>query len=203
MDELFKYLIWVVLIIGLLNSIFKKKKKPVSGLPGSPNSPKDSSMGQESEPVYKRTRSEEIDTGTVYTPSPYRDQYNTRSYEQPVSSDVDEYAIQREIEKMFRNDFQPRVPERLSERVRETATVTAPPAAADSYFKTEEAKPVVRELVTDIVEERAREFEIQMNKKDDTFNRYSDIIRNKFRDAGDLKEYIIISEILGKPKAFE
>ena len=55
----------------------------------------------------------------------------------------------------------------------------------------------------DYTEERAKEFEKQLNKREYSSDWFNKSIKNKLQVPESLKDYIIISEILGKPKAFE
>jgi len=94
----------------------------------------------------------------------------------------DNFAITKEIEKLFRKD----IPEELSKSV-----------------KIEPIKIIETEVKKDYTEERAKEFEKQLNKRQYSSDWFNKNIRNKLQNPESLKDYIIISEILGKPKAFE
>jgi hypothetical protein len=77
----------------------------------------------------------------------------------------------------------------------------------ENLFKKDMAiEPVAiteEEVKRDYTEERAKEFERQLNKKEYNSDWFSKNITNKLQNPESLKDYIIISEILGKPKAFE
>ena len=97
-------------------------------------------------------------------------------YTQAGSLDAgeDNFAIMKEIENLFKKDM-----------------------AIEPVAITEE------EVKRDYTEERAKEFERQLNKKEYNSDWFSKNITNKLQNPESLKDYIIISEILGKPKAFE
>ena len=56
--------------------------------------------------------------------------------------------------------------------------------------------------VDSAIEKKAAEFEDSLWKKEKEFSGLALSIRSKFKSPSTLKEYIIFSEILGKPKAF-
>jgi hypothetical protein len=105
-------------------------------------------------------------------------------YTQSESLDAgeDSFAIMKEIEKLFRKDI---------------------PDESSSSVKIEPVKLVGAEVKRDYTEERAKEFEKQLNKREYSSDWFNKSIRNKLQVPESLKDYIIISEILGKPKAFE
>ena len=105
-------------------------------------------------------------------------------YTQSESLDAgeDDFAITKEIEKLFRKDI---------------------PDESSSSVKIEPVKLVEPEVKRDYTEERAKEFEKQLNKREYSSDWFNKSIRNKLQVPESLKDYIIISEILGKPKAFE
>jgi len=105
-------------------------------------------------------------------------------YTQAESLDAgeDNFAITKEIEKLFRKDI---------------------PDESSSSVKIEPVKIVEAEVKRDYTEERAKEFEKQLNKREYSSDWFNKSIRNKLQVPESLKDYIIISEILGEPKAFE
>ena len=99
----------------------------------------------------------------------------------PKSNDED-YTILNEIENLFKKDM---------------------PVEPITAAKVEEVKIVEPISNMSYIEERAKEFEKQVNKRKDDSDRFRMNIKNKLQNPESLKDYIIISEILGKPKAFE
>jgi hypothetical protein len=105
-------------------------------------------------------------------------------YTQAGSLDAgeDNFAIMKEIENLFEKDM---------------------PAKSASSIKIEPVKITEAEVKRDYTEERAKEFEKQLNKREYSSDWFNKSIRNKLQNPESLKDYIIISEILGKSKAFE
>jgi hypothetical protein len=94
----------------------------------------------------------------------------------------DNFAIMKEIEDLFKKDM---------------------PTKPSSPIKFEPLVTTGNEIKRDYTEERAKEFEKQLNKREYSSDWFNKNIRNKLQTPESLKDYIIISEILGKPKAFE
>jgi hypothetical protein len=94
----------------------------------------------------------------------------------------EDYTILNEIENLFKKEM---------------------PVEPTPVVKVEEAKIVEPISNMSYIEERAKEFEKQVNKRKDDSDMFRMNIRNKLQNPESLKDYIIISEILGKPKAFE
>jgi hypothetical protein len=97
-------------------------------------------------------------------------------------SNREDFAILKEIENLFKKDM---------------------PAEQRYPMKKEKGKEEMVDVNKDYIEERAKEFEKHDFKRKDNYDWFSINIRNKLRNPESLKDYIIISEILGKPKAFE
>jgi hypothetical protein len=98
------------------------------------------------------------------------------------------FEISQEIESLFRKEIPP-----------DTATpvVTAP------AVEIQELVAAVPDDNQAYIDERAKEFEKQLNSREYSSDWFNKNIRNKLQNPQSLKDYIIISEILGKPKAFE
>lgn len=94
----------------------------------------------------------------------------------------DNFTIMKEIENLFKKDM---------------------PSEASPSVKIKPAEITETGVKRDYTEERAREFEKQLNKKEYSSDWFNKNIRTKLRNPESLKDYIIISEILEKPKAFE
>jgi hypothetical protein len=107
-----------------------------------------------------------------------------KDYQQAESlgAGEDNFAITKEIENLFKKDM---------------------PAKSASSVKIEPVEITSTEVKRDYTEERAKEFEKQLNKREYSSDWFNKSIRNKLKTPESLKDYIIISEILGKPKAFE
>jgi hypothetical protein len=152
MDNFIQYVFYLIIIIAFLNSIFGKKKKAETKQ--IPQEP--ASQPYEREIDYKQS--------------------------EPLDAGEDNFAITKEIEKLFRKDI---------------------PIEALPTIKVEPVEITKTEIKSDFTEERAKEFEKQLNKREYSSDWFNKSIRNKLQIPESLKDYIIISEILGKPKAFE
>jgi hypothetical protein len=114
-------------------------------------------------------------------PKPYsRENVYTRT--ESLDAGEDNFEIMKEIENLFKKDQ---------------------PAKSPSAVKIEPVEITETEVKRDFTEERAKEFEKQLNKREYSSDWFNKSIRNKLQAPESLKDYIIISEILGKPKAFE
>jgi hypothetical protein len=199
-NEFFKYLIIVIFILGALRSLFKKSPQQQVKKPQQPDP---WSSGQES-PV-------------VYTP---RKVVN-------AEVDVDDYAIQREIEKMFGKAAAPAPKSISTYPEKQVSPENAAPSS--SYFpSTPEVNLKSPEIIVPSTlypsPEKAYAVSIPAGYDDNTkkemagviphapdnklsgdesSRRFRASVKLKLRNPESLKEYIIISEILGKPKAFE
>jgi hypothetical protein len=152
MDNFIQYVFYLIIIIAFLNSIFGKKKKA------------------ETKPVPQGPASQPYNREIDYTQT------------EPLDAGEDDFAITKEIEKLFRKDI---------------------PTKASPSIKVEPVGIGETEVKRDYTEERAKEFEKQLNKREYSSDWFNKSIRNKLQIPESLKDYIIISEILGKPKAFE
>jgi hypothetical protein len=121
--------------------------------------------------------------GTKPVPPEPLPQSNSRGNEyQAEAMGEDNFDITNEIEKLFKKDL---------------------PAKPTAPIKIEPVDTRDAEVKRDFTEERAKEFEKQLNKKEYNSDWFNKNIRAKLKSPESLKDYIIISEILGKPKAFE
>jgi hypothetical protein len=152
MDHFIQYLIYFVIIVSFLNSIFGKKKK------------------LETKPVPEEPAPEPTGREADYSSS-------GSSF-----GGEDNFAMMKEIENLFKKD----------------TTIKRVPSL--------NIEPVVTadvEVKRDLTEERAKEFERQLSIKGYNSDWFSKDIKTKLRNPESLKDYVIISEILGKPKAFQ
>jgi len=187
MDDFFQYLIYFIIIISFLSSLFRKKDKA------------------------------QTKTGT----QSYNPPLETKP--QPKSSQQEEYDILREIESLFKNgssqqsqkqkdaykeeDF-----ETVSEHIKtedwteQTKSEHISNVSEHSYenwdvkkTRFEESRKAVNEKII----RQAEMFERNLKQKKISKIDYNSTIRKRLKDPASLKDYIIISEILGKPKAFQ
>jgi hypothetical protein len=202
MDDFFKFLIWAIIIISFFSSFFKKykgKKTP------SPPQRRQNDPYRQNEDNYSQSTS---------TPSTNEDQRD----------------VFKEIEKLFKGEVPPQVqkappverttlksktaiekseyesilkkqyiPEKLDNEWHEE---TASEHVMETDWDKEKKKLVdARKKVSSKIEEEAQKFEMFLNKEE-KFDRLAYItIRERLKHPQSLKEFMVISEILGKPKA--
>lgn len=182
MDNLFEILIYLIIIISFLSSIFRKKTRP--------KPPAETEQTTDREPVQPMAAS---------------------------SSDTsDDYDIVKEIEKLFKmeteGDIQKPEPAKTLpsqtkrttiESMKEEGKVSAPSAAAMNRWEAERKRVEERKgKIDSSIEVQAKKFEQLLSKKTVTDRMEIKNIRAKLKQKQSFREFIIVSEILGKPKAF-
>jgi hypothetical protein len=215
MQDFFQILIWLLIIISILSSVFKKKETPKQQAPRP---------------------------GT--RPDEEREQFPVKT-QSASTVDDEEYDILREIESLFKtNTSQPTKIEQKegkytaqtsgSENKRNPSEYTSYETVRNpsEYTSSEKSKnpleaykidtsrrqnereltysehtlgstanmPVVIKAkpVDASVEKQAKEFERYLSRKE-THNTMAEKIRNKIKQPSSFKEYLIMSEILGQP----
>jgi len=183
MDNLFEILIYVIIIISFLSSIFKKKKQ------------------QQQKPPVRQTQQEE---------------YSQTEPSIPQTQSKEEYDILKELEVFFKVGTEPTKQEipipqeqqkkmtHIEEQTRteswQTPTLSEHVADVWERKKEEVNKRVAR--VDSSVEKKAAMFEESLERKESVYSSFALSVKSKMKNPSTLKEYIIFSEILGKPKAF-
>jgi hypothetical protein len=184
MDNIFEILIYLFIIISFLSSFFKKKKRETK--PG------------------------------VQTPKP-----TFEPTPQVKSSKQEEYDILKEIEKMFKTDTS-----HYEGQEEKSFEKDKRFESSSEHFETSDwHQPVPSEHKTTIIEQtesweektrkaeekqkainekivkQAQKFEKLLAAKEEMKNDIRKNIKQRFKNPKSLKEYIIFSEIFGKPKA--
>lgn len=193
MDNFFEILIYLFIIVSFLSSIFKKKK-PVPQKP-------ESSVPQQREEVQ-----------ITYSPE---DKIEPTSIK---SSSTDEYDILKELEQFFKVGEpqqkpapkpQPKIPPTRVEQKKKTVEDSWR-TKTDSEHKYEDVwekrtRDVARRKneVDSLTSSQAAKFEEMLKEKKGYSTAFQRNIYRQLRHPSTLKEYIIISEILGKPKALK
>jgi hypothetical protein len=183
MDNIFEILIYVIIIISFLSSIFKKKKK------------------QQQKPPVIQTQQEE---------------YSQAEVSVPQTQPKEEYDVLKELEDFFKvgdeptkqqipvpvPPKQPKIPN-MEEHVRTDSWHAK--TESDHYVdEWERRKSEVKKIISSVdssIEKKAALFEASLDEKDATFSSIALAVKSKMKSPSTLKEYIIFSEILGKPKA--
>ena len=183
MDNIFEILIYLIIIISFLSSLFKKKK-----------------------PQQKRPSSQH----------PKEEEYTGREVATAQTKPAEDYDILRELEDFFKvGDDSDGGKETVSQQ--QTAPMTtsmeehvesdswhAPTESEHVMDRWERKKSEVKKIMAGVdsaIEQKAALFEQSLGKKETDYSTLALAVKSKMKNPSTLKEYIIFSEILGKPKA--
>jgi|WetSurMetagenome_2_1015567.scaffolds.fasta_scaffold143095_2 hypothetical protein len=186
MDKVFEILIYVIIIISFLSSIFKKRKQ------------------QQQKPPAQQPQQEDY-----YPPEETK-------ISVPQSQKKEDYDILRELEDFFKVGEEPnrkqipiptplelpKIPE-MDEHTRSERwqTRTESEHQLDDW---EHKKTEVKKIISSIdsgIEKKAAIFEESLERKESEYSSIALSVKSKMKTPSTLKEYVIFSEILGKPKA--
>ena len=184
MDNVFEILIYLIIIISFLSSIFKKKKRQQQNPPAQ---------------------------------QPQTDEYYQTEVPVPQTKTKEEYDIVKELEDFFKVGNEPAgqqipmpVPQEQPKKMTQieehtldeswhTPTASEHIAGDWERKKEEVSKRIAR--VDSSVEKKAAMFEESLERKESVYSSIALSVKSKMKNPSTLKEYIIFSEILGKPKA--
>lgn len=186
MDNLFEILIYVIIIISFLSSIFKKKQQP------------------QKKPPVQQPQQEDY----------YQAEQTEVSAPQPQSKE--EYNILRELEDFFKvgneqSDRRVPAPQQQPESLPSVEEHTKSedwksPTESEHYVdQWERKKTEVKKIISSVdssIEKKAALFEESLERKELVYSSIALSVKLKIKNPSTLKEYVIFSEILGKPKAF-
>ena len=181
MDNVFEILIYLFIIISFISSFLKKKK-------------------QQQKPPSKEKPVEEYEQAEVVTP-----QTQTK----------EDYDILTELEDFFKVGEETASDETstLQQQTEPAATMEehvksdswhAPTESEHTMEQWEQKKDEVQKILSGVdsaIEQKAALFEQSLGKKDTSHSILALAVKSKMNNPSTLKEYIIFSEILGKPKA--
>ena len=190
MDDFFEIIIYLFIIISFISSFFKKKKKQQlkQTIPGSQLKEQE----QIQIPVQKA---------------------------EPEMKEEPEIDIMKEFEKFFqvgapqKKTSKEHSDKEMYEGAKDREDYTVVPeesfhkrTASEHTFvdpwdkkRTEIDKKVAK--VDKSIEDQASKFEEHLNKKETAASEISKEIRTRLKNPSSLKDYVIISEIMGKPKS--
>ena len=181
MDNVFEILIYLFIIISFISSFLKKKKQ------------------QQKPPARQQPVDENYQT-EVATP-----QTQTKK----------DYDILTELEDFFKVGEETAAGEKsIPQQQTEPATKMEEHVKTDSWHAPTESEHVldrwkrkqseVKEILAGVdsaIEQKAALFEQSLGKKETAYSTLALAVKSKMKNPSTLKEYIIFSEILGKPKA--
>ncbi len=204
MDDFIKILIWVIIIIIFFGSIFKKKNKGNQKEPQSPQRNGDSvpNIPTRTGPQLKKVENkDEIDS--------YNDMLSeienlfkkdnesgramsesTPMEDSPKAKTSDKTKIQTHEAQKMTTQYDPQW---HKETASEHTLIT-------DWGK--EEKVLEKKATVDFnIEKKAKKFEELMNKENEPIGIFKHTIKEKLNHPATLKDYILMSEIIGKPKA--
>lgn len=181
MDNIFEILIYVIIIISFLSSIFKKRKQRQQKLPAQ---------------------------------QPHQDEYYQAEVAVPQTEQRANNDILKELEDFFKvgDDLQKQetasIPEKPVSLIEQSEynKLHLPTTSEHSYANVWERKRAeVQKIISTVdsgIAKKAALFEESLIEKKIAYNSIALAVKSKMKTPATLKEYIIFSEILGKPKAF-
>jgi hypothetical protein len=184
MDNVFEILIYLIIIISFLSSIFKKKKQ------------------QQQKPTAQQ---------------PQTDEYYQKEVSVPQTKTKENYDVLKELEDFFKVGNEPvkqeiplpvpqGQPKKMTQIEEHTLDETwhTPTASEHSADDWEHKKTEVKKILASVdssIEKKAAMFEQSLQRKESVYSSIALSVKSKMKSPSALKEYIIFSEIIGKPKA--
>lgn len=189
MDNIFEILIYIFIIVSFLSSFFKKKKARQK-----PEQQKQAEQ-QKFQETYAETEKEVQEDFQPDFLKELEDFFKVGSDEQPKFVEP-KPPMDTDVPKETETEIEKSVKEKERRTLAAAKQTTADPWAR----KKEEIKRKTSKIDSSI-EEQAAKFEKLMQQKGSAASEINKKIKKRLGDPGNLKEYIIISEIIGKPKA--
>lgn len=209
MDDLFQYLIYGIIIFSFLSSLFKKKEQPKPPLPKSaPKTGVQFPKEQESMELSKATQKADEYDILKEIENLFKDQVKVPQQQKTNSSVPREYydheisdkdlelendiRIQREVESNIPIEYRTSVEER--NYIEPKGTIEKKRSVEDRITTRTKTKPDKK------IDAQAEQFEKVLSglQKKSVFHSE---FRKKIKNPLTVREFILFSEILGKPKA--
>jgi hypothetical protein len=202
MDDLFQYLIYGIIIISFLSSFFKKKEQPKQTPLPKVKQPDSSSYQQKSTKAETEIAAQKKDEYDILRELENMFKGNVKIPEQPKPKQVDPYDIYQASE-IKDKDLNLEVDKRLQRSVQDQSPIGSRTTYDEK--KTYDRKNVPsnqkpNRAIDPRIEQGAKEFERILAS---TRNRKAAVteFNRKLKNPRTVREYILFSEILGKPKA--
>ena len=196
MDDVFQILIYALIIISFLSSLFKKKK-PVKSQGTSPQQPQ-RYMQKETETEVSTESGKNYDYDLMKEFENFFKVEGEKESEPSLEKSTPPESIQPSLERS--------TPIEIEQRKKDLEKSWHQKTESEHRYtniwerKKAEADKKTARINSDI-EKQAAEFEKHLMVKGSTANQISRNIRERLLNPSALKDYIIISEIIGKPKA--
>ncbi len=190
MDDFFEIIIYLFIIISFVSAFFKKKKKQQQKqqVPGSRLSEREQTgfPVQKAEPEVKEEPEIDIFKGLEKF-------FNVGEPQKEAAKEHNDKEMYEGAKE--REDYIAVPEESFHKKTSSEHTFVDP----WDKKRTEINKKVAK--VDKSIEEQASKFEEHLQKKETAASEISKKIRTRLKDPSSLKDYIIISEIMGKPKS--
>lgn len=211
MDELFQYLIWGLIIFSFLSSFLKKREPPKQKpLPKSqaPGSAQTRSEGLQTSETKTSGAADEYDIlkelenlfkGEIKIPQP-QNPAETEPVRDYYSSEIKDVDLERRTDQRFQRDVETRQSLENKTYIEKKSSLESLPAVERKTAIEQLSGERARVKVDAKIENGAKEFEKVLESYKNKKIAVSEFSK-KIRNPKNIKEYILFSEILGKPKA--
>jgi hypothetical protein len=197
MDDIFSILIYIIVIISFLSSLFKKK---------NPQTPPEQNRREHETEIPERITVNQtgVDTEEYDILREIENMFKTEAEKERDQSrkqtKIEESArpIERTVpsEKVSYEDFISGIESPVPEKIRDYSEQTKTKSEHRYSDYTRKVKKVDKKT-----EETARKFQEMLERKSSGGNDLRDNILAKIRNPETFREYILVSEILSRPKA--
>lgn len=211
MDDLFQYLIWGLIIFSFLSSFLKKKEPPKQKpLPKSqqPASNQTRAEGLGNRETKTAGAADEYDIlkelenlfkGEIKIPQPEKPT-ETQPVRDYYSSEIEDVDLEKRSDKRFEREIETSQTLENKTYIEKQSSLESLPAVERKTTIEQLSGERARVKVDTKIENGAREFEKVLESYKHKKITVSDFNR-KIKNPKNIKEYILFSEILGKPKA--
>ena len=189
MEDIFEILIYIFIIVSFLSSFFKKKKR---GQQPEQQRQAEQKHFQETAAEDQKKVQEEFQSDFL---KELEDFFKVGTEEQPKFVEpkpLEDTVVPKETETEIEKS--------VKEKERRTLAA-AKQATADPWVLKKEEIKRKKAKIDSSIEEQAAKFEKLLQEKGSAASEINKKIKKRLGDPVNLKEYIIISEIIGKPKA--
>ena len=193
MDDVFQILIYILIAVSFLSSLFKKKK-PVQPPPEDSSSLEASNIADRQYIESPQFAVQETENTDII--KEIESFFNLSDSPPPEKPSAPKHDDKEVYEGAKERDNYLKVPEEsFHKRSESEHTFTDP---WDEKRKEVEKR---KKTITPEIEEQASAYQENFEKKETASTEIIEVISERIQDPASLKEYIIISEIIGKPKA--
>lgn len=183
MDNIFEILIYLLIIISFLSGILKKKDK------------------KKGSPVQRPQNQEPVEREATVLPTPQKAEYDIlkeiEDFFKVGEEEIDTSQPQSTTQTTSEIDYEEHI-----ESDKWHQPTPSEHKYADVWKDKQKELLGKKSEIDSSTEEQAVRFEKYLKKKQTAASEISKKIRSKLTDPASLKDYIVIAEIMGKPKAF-